>query len=152
MEREQPNAELFLQELTVFLRAHRDGRPALLWPQYEHPAVESPDFDRELISLAVDLAARLSRRVQAHTAGAPGSPSDGPRTTGADGLLMQGSGASSVTVTPPAGAGGAAPCRQRIRLRAGEMLYLPRGTTYAVDRQADSQYGVLTVAPDAPAD
>jgi hypothetical protein len=149
---EQPNAELFVREVTAFLRAQRDGRPAVLWPQYDHPAVESPEFDGQLTSLAADLAACLGRPVQAHPAGPPGPPSDGPRTTVAEGLLMQGLGASGVTVTSPAGPGGTTPRRQRIRLRAGEMLYVPCGTTYTVDRQADSQYGVLTVAPDGPAD
>jgi hypothetical protein len=142
-----PDAAQYLREIELFLTARQDRRPAVLWPQYEPPGLDGPGFDDHIDRLADELTVRLGRTtVPVHPVTAADGTTLRSPEAGAEALLVQGPGAVGVTVssagTPP---GEPAWCQQ-IRLRTGEVLYLPVDAAYTVTGEAGTRYGLLSIA------
>ncbi|QLE73386.1 hypothetical protein FGW37_18960 [Streptomyces rectiverticillatus] len=126
--RSEADARL-LSELVLFVRIHQAGRPGLLWPEHAGP----DGWDRPPGDLADALALRLGRPVTALPAPAlpaPARPAAEPAAAPYDLLVLQQGGSSGWQLLPPArpaagtAARGAGP---ELRLRAGEVLYVPGG-------------------------
>ncbi|MFI6151974.1 hypothetical protein ACIBCA_04700 [Kitasatospora sp. NPDC051170] len=151
---EQPEDGHYLREIAGFLaERHRVQRPAVLWPQSEPPGLRG-DFDAHLSLLGRELAILLEQVVAA------GPPCHGPSVTASSTastagatdletvvetdtstLLLQGAGAVGIALRLPHGH----VQDRRIRLRTGELLYLPPGARCTVTGTADARYGMLSV-------
>ncbi|MEW2031554.1 hypothetical protein AB0901_13720 [Streptomyces roseifaciens] len=122
--RSQADARL-LSELVLFVRVHRQpGRPGLLWPEHTGPdGRHHPPGE-----LADALALRLGLPVAALPA--PARPAAEPAAAPYDLLVLQQEGSSGWQLRPPGRpAAVTAECGagQELRLRAGEVLYVPAG-------------------------
>ncbi|WP_058045707.1 hypothetical protein [Streptomyces roseifaciens] len=121
--RSEADARL-LSELVLFVRIHQAGRPGLLWPEHAGP----DGWDRPPGDLAHALAQRLGCPVAALPA--PARPAAEPAAVPYGLLVLQQDGSSGWQLLPPArpaavtAACGAGP---GLRLRAGEVLYVPGG-------------------------
>ncbi|MET8626326.1 hypothetical protein ABZW30_21655 [Kitasatospora sp. NPDC004669] len=139
--REQPGDDHYLREIAGFLADRRRVlQPAVLWPQDEPPSLRG-GFDTHMSLLTAELAIRLDRPVHLAQLVAAGTDVGAAAETDSAALIVQGAGAVGVTVSLP--------CRpmrrQQIRLRTGELLYLPPGTRYTATGTADARYGVLSI-------
>ncbi|MFF7728612.1 hypothetical protein [Streptomyces sp. NPDC008001] len=126
-----------LSELALFVRTHRGRGPGLLWPEHASP----DDWDRPPGDLAAGLALRLG--CPAAELQGPGGSFTAPAALPAalppafpyelpyDLLVFQQAGSSGWRLHAPgrsAAAGGAAEGDgPELRLRAGEVLYVPGG-------------------------
>ncbi|WP_031065687.1 hypothetical protein [Streptomyces sp. NRRL WC-3742] len=148
---EQPGDGHYLREIAGFLAERRRvQRPAVLWPQSEPPGLRG-DFDAHLSLLRRELAVLLEQVVAAGPPGpgtatttgegTAGKGTTGERSTGEGTLLLQGAGAVGIALRLPHRPGQ----DRRIRLRTGELLYLPPDAQYTVTGTADARYGVLSV-------
>ncbi|MFJ9691517.1 hypothetical protein [Kitasatospora sp. NPDC101183] len=150
--REQPGEENHLREIAGFLAERRRVlRPAVLWPQAEPRGLRA-GFDGYLAFLRAELAVLLEQPVhlaQLVPAGPPASPPPSPSpspgcpATEAAALIVQGAGAVGVAASFPR----RTVRDQHIRLRAGELLYLPPGARYTLTGTDGARYGVLSILP-----
>ncbi|MEU5189447.1 hypothetical protein AB0G83_20180 [Streptomyces klenkii] len=139
-----------LSELALFVRTHRGRGPGLLWPEHAGP----DDWDRPPGALAVLLALHLGCPVGE----LPGLPSVVPSAgTFADVsaapydlLVLQQAGSSGWRLRPPdrPAAEAAGP---ELRLRAGEVLYVPAGYAAGVRPGRGARDVRLALGPYADA-
>ncbi|MEH6377116.1 hypothetical protein V7793_22685 [Streptomyces sp. KLMMK] len=121
--RSEADARL-LSELVLFVRVHQGGRAGLLWPEHAGP----DGWGHPPGELADALALRLGHPVAALPA--PACPAAEPAAAPYDLLVLQQEGSSGWQFRPPDRPPAAtAACRagQELRLRAGEVLYVPGG-------------------------
>ncbi|MET9416426.1 hypothetical protein ABZY03_20025 [Streptomyces klenkii] len=117
-----------LSELALFVRTHRGRGPGLLWPEHAGP----DDWDHPPGALAVLLALHLGCPVgelpgpPVALPGPAAEPPAGKPAVPYDLLVLQQAGSSGWRLRPPdrPAAEAAGP---ELRLRAGEVLYVPGG-------------------------
>ncbi|MEV6957351.1 hypothetical protein [Streptomyces sp. NPDC051183] len=125
--------DLQLRELAVFVRAHSEQGPGILWPDHAAPDGWGGDPG----GLAARLALLLDRAVA--VAGPDSLVSPCPE----DLLVLQQAGGSGWHLSAPCRPG-AAP--EALRLRTGEALFVPRGYTVRVERTGSARLLCLTIA------
>ncbi|MBF6044128.1 hypothetical protein GO001_02675 [Streptomyces sp. NRRL B-1677] len=134
-----------LSELALFVRTHRGRGPGLLWPEHAGP----DDWDRPPGALAVLLALHLGCPV-GELPGLPVEPSAGMSAAPYDLLVLQQAGSSGWRLRPPdrPAAEAAGP---ELRLRAGEVLYVPAGYAAGVRPGRGARDVRLALGPYADA-
>ncbi|GLX22969.1 hypothetical protein [Streptomyces lavendulae] len=122
---------LLVEEVVLFLSVHLGRSPGLMWLEHEPP---DPD------TLAEFLPAALARRLDRPISVLPDAFGD--VRTAHDLLVCQLGGSDTWRLAPPAGAG------LTLRLRAGDVLYVPTGSLCTPRRGARSR--ALLLALGAP--
>ncbi|MEU9447539.1 hypothetical protein [Streptomyces sp. NPDC048277] len=123
----------FVRDLALCLSVHRDRSPALVWPDGIDAVVAGAG--RELPELTSALGALLGSEVTSSFVELPvGGSSDG-NTAETDLMLLPVKGSCGGRVEPSVPGLGSAVLEHalELRLRVGEVLYVPRGFVYTLD-------------------
>lgn len=124
-----------LRELVLFLSVHLDRAPGVLWPEYDHPVPDAPQWSRVLDGLALERGP--GARLVARSGGTAGPP--------AHRVIHQVEGAGTWRLSRERGGVGADAFR--CRLRAGEVLYVPPLWSWSVELTSGGRYVLTELAP-----
>lgn len=138
-------AELHHRELALFLSVHADIGPAVLWPEYEHPAYDSAvggDPDRRLAQALIQLTGVPVRTLRGEGAasaaryGRMGTPTLAHQISGRGLWVLHPQGSGAVDF--------------RCRLRAGEVLYIPASHMWSTTELSGHSRFLLTFFEGKP--
>ncbi|MFC5909754.1 hypothetical protein [Streptacidiphilus monticola] len=129
----------FAEELAAFVRGRGDHGPAVLWPEYDPPSDAGG-------APGPRLAARLTELVGRPVVDLPGGPQrEGrPLEPGPGGLLLVQTGGTSC-VHLSADPAAEEPRQARIRVRPGEVLFLPRDARAVLHHGAGARHILLRI-------
>jgi hypothetical protein len=131
------------EEIAAFVLKHSGGGPAVLWPEFEPPPEDlGPDgeFGPRLLR---QLGALVGRPVLQLPSGAPALMATRLDVEHGDLLLIQVAGSSGVQVAP----GGPDGSPITLRLRKGEVLHLPDGSSAELLHEPGSRHALLRIGP-----
>ncbi|MFH8472368.1 hypothetical protein [Streptomyces sp. NPDC018000] len=132
---------LYLRELLLFLSVHLDRAPGVMWPEYEHPALGTPERPKALDGLAAELGLRTGLVASSGLGSRTGG---GERNPAAHLVIHQTEGAGMWRLRRD-GADGAGAFQHR--LRSGEVLYIPARWSWTVELTPGARYVVTDLTP-----